>query len=139
MHKSIYLVLALTIFCIGQTSADSAKNTESGITIVHADNRAAGWIDVELEDISGPQEANCGPGTKVIAASDKEVKRNINPADAHGFAQTSPLFTSSGLRHRQSKPVNKAAAKCVLKNINKARSDATARAVLKSCNVLHYE
>ena len=139
MHKSIYLVLALTIFCIGQTSADSAKNTKSGITIVHTDNRAAGWIDVELEDISGPQQANFPPGTEVIAASDKEVKRDINPAGAHGFAQTSPLLTSSGLRHRQSKPVNKAPAHCVLKNLNKARRNAVSCAVLKSCDVLHYE
>ena len=120
MYKFIHLVLALIIFCTGHASADPAKNIKSGVTIIHTDNRAAGWIDIGVEDSSRPHEANFMPSASVIAASDKKVEGCINPTKVSGIAQTSRLFIGSSLQHHHSRPASKAAAKCVLKKIKKS-------------------
>ena len=139
MRKITHLLLVLTILGAGQVSADSAKNAQSGVTIAHTDNRAAGWIDVEVEDLSGLQNVKCHPSANVIAEGDFDVEECVTSGGVHGSTEVSPLFIGSAFQHGQASPVNREAASCVLKNINKARSDAAALAVLESCNVLHSE
>lgn len=139
MRKITHLLLVLTILGAGQVSADSAKNAQSGVTIAHTDNRAAGWIDIEVEDLSGLQKVKCHPSANVIAEGDFDVEECIISGGVHGSTEVSPLFIGSGFQHGQASPVNSDAASCVLKNINKARSDTAALAVLASCNVLHSE
>ena len=139
MRKITHLLLVLTILGAGQVSADSAKNAQLGVTIAHTDNRAAGWIDVEVEDLSGQQNGKCHPSANVIAEGDFDVEECITSGGVHGSTEVSPLFIGSAFQHGQASPVNRDAASCVLKNINKARSDTAALAVLESCNVLHSE
>ena len=139
MRKITHLLIVLTILCASQVSADSAKNAQSGVTIAHTDNRAAGWIDVEVEDLSGLQNVKCHPSANVIAEGDFDVEECITSGGVHGSTEVSPLFIGSAFQHGQASPVNRDAASCVLKNINKARSDTAALAVLESCNVLHSE
>jgi len=139
MRNITHLLLVLTILGAGQVSADSAKNAQSGVTIAHTDNRAAGWIDVEVEDLSGLQKVKCHPSANVIAEGDFDVEECIISGSVHGSTEVSPLFIGSAFQHGQASPVNGDAASCVLKNINKARSDTAALAVLESCNVLHSE
>ena len=139
MRKISHLLLALTILGAGQVSADAAKNAKSGVTIAHTDNRAAGWIDAEVEDLSGLQNAKCHPSANVITEEDFDVEACIVSGGVHGSPEVPPLFIGSSFSHGHSSPVNREAANCVLKHINKARSDAAALAVLESCNVLHAE
>ena len=139
MRKITHLLRVLTILGAGQVSADSAKNAQSGVTIAHTDNRAAGWIDVEVENLSGLQNVKCHPSANVIAEGDFDVEECITSGGVHGTTEVSPLFIGSGCQHGQASPVNRDAASCVLKNINKASSDTAALAVLESCNVLHSE
>ena len=77
MRKITHLLLVLTILGAGQVSADSAKNAQSGVTIAHTDNRAAGWIDVEVEDLSGLQNVKCHPSANVIAEGDFDVELSL--------------------------------------------------------------
>ena len=139
MRRITHLLLLLTIFSAGQVSADSAKNNRSGIKITHTDNRAAGWIDVEVEDLSGLRNVKCHPSANAVADGDFDVEGCIISESVHGITEVSPLFIGSGFQHGQTSPINREAANCLLKNINKARSDAAALAVLESCNVLHPE
>ncbi len=139
MRRITHLLLLLTIFSAGQVSADSAKNNRSGIKITHTDNRAAGWIDVEVEDFSQQRKVKCQPNAKVVAEGDFDVDECIISNAVKGVAEVPPLFIGSSFQYGQASPVNREAASCVLKNINKARSDAAALAVLESCNVLHSE
>ena len=139
MRKITYLLLALTILGPGQVSADSAKNAQSGVTIAHTDNRATGWIDVEVEGLSGLQKVKCHPSANVITEGDFDVEACIISGGVHGSPEVTPLFIGSSFPHGHSSPVNREAANCLLKHINKARSDAAALAVLESCNVLHAE
>ena len=139
MRRITHLLLLLTIFSAGQVSADSAKNNRSGIKITHTDNRAAGWIDVEVEDLSGLRNVKCHPSANAVADGDFDVEGCIISESVHGITEVSPRFIGSGFQHGQTSPINREAANCLLKNINKARSDAAALAVLESCNVLHPE
>ena len=139
MRKITHLLLVLTILGAGQVSADSTKNAQPGVTVAHTDNRAAGWIDVEVEDLSGLRNVKCHPSANAVADGDFDVEGCIISESVHGITEVSPLFIGSGFQHGQTSPINREAANCLLKNINKARSDTAALAVLESCNVLHPE
>ena len=130
MRKITYLLLALTILGPGQVSADSAKNAQSGVTIAHTDNRATGWIDVEVEGLSGLQKVKCHPSANVITEGDFDVEACITSGGVYGSPEVTPLFIGSSFPHGHSSPVNREAANCLLKHINKALLIRLRRCVL---------
>lgn len=139
MHRITHLLLVISIFGAVHASADSTKNTQSGATIAHTDNRAAGWIDVEVEDLCADQNVKCRPSASIIAVGKMGIEESMIAARAHGIRKEPPFFIGTGLHRGQTSPINKEAASCVLKNINKGRGEAAALAVVESCNILHSE
>ncbi|MDG1133452.1 MAG: hypothetical protein P8N67_03660 [Pseudomonadales bacterium] len=140
MHKITHFVLFLMIFTINQAVA---QVSEAGVNkqITHTDNRGPGWVDIEMEAKPGAhpriEKVLCRDLSSSLSCSTAEDSQEHIIAGALSGIALPPMLIHPNSPYRSAAPQTPEAANCVLKNLNKARSDTAAQIVLESCNVLH--